>query len=84
MALNIKNPEAERLAHELADETGDTVTGAVKTALEERLRAVRRTRDNRTALADVASIQALVSSLPDRDRRPAEAILGYDEFGLLG
>ena len=84
MALNIKNPEAERLAHELADETGDTVTGAVKTALEERLRAVRRQREGRTALADVASIQALVSGLADRDVRPADAILGYDEFGLPG
>lgn len=82
MALNIKNLEAERLAHELADETGETVTGAVKTALEERLRQVRRQRDNRAALVDVASIQALVSSLPDLDVRSAEEILGYDEFGL--
>lgn len=82
MALNIKNPEAERLAHELADETGDTVTGAVKAALEERLRQIRRQRDNRSALVDVASIQALISNLPDLDVRSAEEILGYDEFGL--
>lgn len=82
MALNIKNPEAERLAHELADETGDTVTGAVKAALEERLRQIRRQRDNRSALVDVASIQAFISNLPDLDVRSAEEILGYDEFGL--
>ena len=82
MALNIKNADAERLAHELAAETNDTVTGAVKSALEERLRTVRRARELRAAVADVASIQMLVASLPDRDGRSAEEILGYDDFGL--
>lgn len=82
MALNIKNPEAERLAHELADETGDTVTGAVKAALEASLRSIRRGRDTGKALADVASIQALVASLPDLDPRTADEIIGYDDFGL--
>jgi len=36
MALNIKNPEAERLAAEVAELTGETKTGAVRTALAER------------------------------------------------
>jgi antitoxin VapB len=33
MAMNIKDPEAERLAAEVAELTGDTKTGAVREAL---------------------------------------------------
>jgi antitoxin VapB len=36
MALNIKDPETERLATELAALTGETKTRAVRIALEER------------------------------------------------
>ena len=36
MALNIKDPETERLAGEVADLTGESKTGAVRTALRER------------------------------------------------
>lgn len=37
MALNIKNRETEKLAHELAELTGETLTGAVTEVLRERL-----------------------------------------------
>jgi antitoxin VapB len=36
-SLNIKSPEAYRLARELANATGETLTAAVETALRERL-----------------------------------------------
>ena len=36
MAMNIKDPEAERLAAEVAELTGDTKTGAVREALRQR------------------------------------------------
>ncbi len=36
MALNLKDPEAERLAAEVARMTGETKTGAIRTALAER------------------------------------------------
>jgi antitoxin VapB len=36
MALNIKNPEAERLAAEVAELAGETKTGAVREALRQR------------------------------------------------
>lgn len=38
MALNIKDPETERLAAEVAALTGDSKTGAVRSALRERKR----------------------------------------------
>lgn len=41
MAMNIKNDEAQRLARELADLTGETVTSAVTVAVRERLERVR-------------------------------------------
>jgi antitoxin VapB len=37
MAMNIKNPETERLARELARRNGETVTMAITVALKERL-----------------------------------------------
>ncbi len=37
MALNIKNEEVERLAHEVAGLAGESLTAAVATALKERL-----------------------------------------------
>lgn len=37
MSLNIKNAETVRLAREVADRTGETVTGAITVALAERL-----------------------------------------------
>lgn len=44
MALNIKNPEVERLVDEVVDMTGETKTEAVRQALQERKRrlAVRK------------------------------------------
>ena len=42
MALNIKNDQAQKLAQELADLTGESMTAAVTEALRERLDRVRQ------------------------------------------
>jgi len=44
MAMNIKNEQAQRLAKELADLTGESMTGAITEALRERLDRVRAER----------------------------------------
>ena len=41
MTLNIKDPEAHKLAQTLAKETGESMTHAVTQALRERLQAVK-------------------------------------------
>lgn len=83
MALNIKNPETERLANEVARATGESLTQAVTVALRERLSQLRRARPEGAApLRDVAQIQAFVARLRKRDRRGDDAILGYDKFGV--
>lgn len=75
MALNIKNPVAERLAQELARETGESPTEAVTVALRERLEARRRRQQPVPLLQEVAALQAFLRGQPDRDARPADAIL---------
>ena len=45
MSLNIKNEETCRLAGELARLTGETMTGAITVALQERLERVGRQRE---------------------------------------
>ena len=44
VALNIKDPETDRLARELAIATGESITVAARRAIEERLARVRATR----------------------------------------
>jgi antitoxin VapB len=83
MSLNIKNPEAHRLARELAEATGGTLTDAVTEALRDRLDEVRRKDPVDLLLEEVREIQAFLADLPDRDLRTPEEILEYDSHGLL-
>ena len=82
MALNIRNPEAERLAGELARVTGDTKTQAVIKALRDRLARLRRERSKRRVVDELDEIARHCASLPVLDARPADEILGYDDRGL--
>ena len=84
MALNIKNPEAHRLAQEVADVTGESLTEAVTLALRDRLAAVQRAESFQVVWAEVQGLQSFVATLPDRDARPADETLGYDALGLPG
>ena len=84
MPLSIKHPEAERLARALAARTGETITQAITTALEERL--LREEGKCKVAhMSDgLLEIGERCAALPDHDSRSAEEIVGYDEQGLLG
>lgn len=83
MALNIRNPETERLATELAKRTGETKTAAVTKALRERLeRVATNGRMADPFLETALAIARHCASLPVLDDRSADEILGYDENGL--
>lgn len=82
MALNIKNPEAERLARELARITGESLTQAVTEALRQRMLHETGRVSDVTLREDVRHIQERVARLPVLDPRTPEEILGYDENGL--
>ncbi|GAB4272375.1 MAG: type II toxin-antitoxin system VapB family antitoxin [Deferrisomatales bacterium] len=82
MALNIRNPEADRLAEEVARLTGETKTEAVTRALRDRLERLRRQRAGRRLADELDEIARHCAHLPVLDERPAEEILGYDERGV--
>jgi antitoxin VapB len=83
MALNIKSADAYRLAKQLAHARGSTLTEAVTSALSESLRTEGDAKAGIDAiLEEVRQVQALIASLPDRDARSPEEILGYDDRGL--
>ncbi|MEA5392277.1 type II toxin-antitoxin system VapB family antitoxin [Cyanobium gracile UHCC 0139] len=88
MALNIRNPEADRLAGEVAALSGENKTDAVIHALQERLQRLRqqqREAAGRPSLADRLDEIALRSAArPRKDTRTPEEILGYDAIGLPG
>ncbi len=82
MAINIKDPETDRRARELAARTGETLTTAVGTAIAERLERVRGRRPVRDLAAELDAIAERSGRLPVVDARPADEILGYDDVGL--
>jgi antitoxin VapB len=80
MVLSIKNDTADRLARELAATTGESITDAVTTAIEERLRRERRAR---TGLAvRLRRLSQEAAALPLLDDRPEDDLLGYDDLGV--
>jgi antitoxin VapB len=82
MALSFKDPEADRLAREVAARTGETLTAAVIVALRERLARLRGKRRRRPLRDELRDIGRRCAALPTRDDRPADEILGYDEQGV--
>ena len=82
MPLNIRSEETEELASALAKLTGETKTEAVTQALRERIQRVRRARAKRPLADELDEIALHCSTLPARDRRSADEIMGYDENGL--
>ncbi len=80
MAINIKDPATDALARELAAQTGETITEAIRAAMSERLARLRR--QARTAGIDLQHYIDRGRARPILDERPAEVILGYDQNGL--
>jgi antitoxin VapB len=80
MALSIKSDEADRLARELAAETGESLTDAVVIALRERLDREHTKRAD-SMRARLKRLAADVAALRVADGRTPEEIIGYDEAG---
>lgn len=82
MALNIRNTETERLAEAVAKLAGETKTEAVTRALQDRLARLRRERTGRSLASELDDLARRYATLPIKDARTADEILGYDESGL--
>ena len=82
MAINIRDRKTEKLARELAAETGETMTQAINQALEERLERLRGRSTAPDLVEEILKISKRCSAIPDRDQRSADEILGYDAVGV--
>ena len=82
MALSIKNNQAEKLAREVAKETGESLTEAIEVSLRERLNRLKQRRRGHIMAEKLEEILRRVDSLPPLDSRPEDEILGYDEHGV--
>ena len=85
MSLNIKNEETCRLAAELARMTGQSMTGAITSALRERLARERRLRDVEVRAQQLLAIGERCAQRLD----PGPSAINhgdvlYDERGLPG
>jgi len=90
MALNIKNPEVERLADEVAGMTGETKTEAIRKALQERRNRLSYHIVSRDRKADLLQFltkeiwpaiprQMLGKKLTQSEQ---DRILGYGDKGI--
>jgi antitoxin VapB len=89
MALNIKDPEAERLAAEVAALTGESKTAAVRAALRERrerlnVRSGPRQRTLRRFLEDEIwpRVPLAFQDGPPMTKAEREELLGYGPEGV--
>jgi antitoxin VapB len=78
--MNIKSAKAQRLARQLADETGQSMTAAVEQALEAEIARLHRERD---VTERKRRIREILDSLPP----PPPGVTSdhsdlYDEWGL--
>lgn len=82
MALRITDKETERLARVLAAATGESLTEAIRRALEERLARETRRGGAFSLAARVRRVQERMRSFPVIDGRVDEELLGYNEHGI--
>ena len=83
MSLNIKNDETCRLASDLAQLTGETMTGAITVALRERLEREQRRRGLEPRARELRAIAERCAKLMGPGPSAVEhGDLLYDEQGL--
>jgi len=82
MPLSIKNRETERLARQVANATGESLTEAIRQALEERWRQLKAKRRSRGLDLQLEDVLRRIDALPTLDSRAESEILGYDEHGM--
>ncbi|MEL4358996.1 MULTISPECIES: type II toxin-antitoxin system VapB family antitoxin [unclassified Luteococcus] len=80
MPINIKDPGTDELARRLADRTGESITVAVRTAMQERMDRLEgrqhRTLDELHAYIERGRARRML------DARSAEEIIGWDQDGM--
>ena len=79
--MNIKNDEAQRLARQLADLTGESLTAAITVAVRERLGRIQAERETtQTRAARIRELGRRIAEALPPDVTTIEEL--YDERGL--
>ena len=81
MALSIRNDLAEKLARDVARESGENITQAIIHSLEDRLTKLKGRRRPDNLFEEINKIADRCTSLPNLDERSADEILGYNKNG---
>jgi antitoxin VapB len=82
MAVLIKDEEADHLIRLLAERTGQSMTDAVKKAVEEKLERMPLSEsENAERKRRIAELLAEADAMPTVDHRTADEIIGYNERG---
>jgi antitoxin VapB len=84
MSLNIKDERTHELARRLAALTGESMTEAVRIAVQERIKRQQAGRGGQPLRERLREIAHHCASLPVIRSRSEDEILGYDERGLPG
>jgi antitoxin VapB len=83
MPLNIKDERTYDLVRRLSAVTGETLTEAVRIAVQERLKRMESRRHGGRRLADrLDEIARHCASLPVLRQRTEDDILGFDRRGM--
>ena len=82
MPLNIKDADTYTLAKRLASLTGESLTKAVKHAIQARLAQVEKMQGTAPLADELDHIALQCAKLPRRDQRSVDQIIGYDKSGL--
>ena len=82
MPLSIKNEATEKLARQVAGETGESLTEAIQKSLEERWERLKGRRKGHIVTVQIEDLLRRVDALPTLDPRPENEILGYGEDGI--
>lgn len=82
LALYIKNPRVDQLAREVSEATGENITQAVLTSLEERLVRIEGRRRGVSLEEEIMAIRTRCKALPILNRDDAAHVMGYDDLGV--
>jgi len=84
VSLNIKDQRTHELVRRLAALTGETMTEAVRNAVQERIKRQQAGRGGQPLTERLREIAHHCAALPVVRNRSEDEILGYDERGLPG
>ena len=82
MGMNIKNDETQKLAHELSELTGESMTAAVTEAVRERLERVRNSQGAGLADRLLRIGKDCAAHLKEPFKSAEHGDILYDEQGL--